>query len=363
MSRESTTQLTDGLQHPGARRGWYFYALAWVPAVLLYAMAVSAQPETTWWHGLISGVVVMGAAALMGVGVWWLSGRFPVPSRSYILFAIVHAFAAAAFTFAWLGAMLGWLRLVAPPRVATIVFREAGSWQLISGLYLYAFIAGISYLLRTQKRLRERETAAARAEAAAARAQLQVVRAQLNPHFLFNALHAVSSLVRTDPPAADRAIERLGELLRHSLDHSARELVPLGQEWEFVKGYLDLEQLRLGDRLKVEIQLDPLALDVLVPPFLLQPLVENAVRHGIAASPQGGTIQLSAQRTNGTIALRIVNDGPVASASTGGTGLGLDGVRQQIESRYGRRGSLQVDTTRKQGFAVTVTLPIAADDA
>jgi LytS/YehU family sensor histidine kinase len=214
-----------------------------------------------------------------------------------------------------------------------------------------------------QKRLRERETAAARAQAAAAQAQLRAVRAQLNPHFLFNALHAVSSLVRTDPVAADRAIERLGELLRRSLDHSAQDLVPLGQEWEFVKGYLDLEQLRLGHRLQLDCQLDPAALAVPVPPFLLQPLVENAVRHGIAASPTGGTISVSAQRLNGSLRLCISDDGPGASGATHGMGLGIEGVRQQLEARYGSRGSLCIDTPSQRGFSVTITLPVEGQRA
>ena len=354
------TENTAAERPNQAWRGWLTYALAWVPAVLLYALAIATQPETTWWQSLASGTVVMGAAALLGVGVWWLSGRLQ-PAKPYILFSLIHSLAAPLYATLWLGAMLGWLRLVAPPEVAGLVLRQAGPWQFITGLYVYALIAGISYLLRTQKRLRERETAAARAEASAARAQLQAVRAQLNPHFLFNALHAVSSLVRSDPAAADRAIERLGELLRHSLDHSERELVPLGQEWEFVKGYLDLEQLRLGDRLKVDCKLDPALLDFPVPPFLLQPLVENAVRHGIAASPNGGTIQVSAQRINGSIALRIADDGAGAATTTRGTGLGIDGVRQQIESRYGKRGALHIDNTVKEGFAVTVTLPLTAE--
>ncbi len=346
-------------------RPWLLYALAWVPPTLLYAVAVSLQGETTWWQALVSGVVIMGAAALVGVAVWWLSGRLPFPGRSRIVFAAVHLLAALLYAAFWVGIVLGWLYLVAGAEVAAFVMRQAGIWQFSTGLYVYGLIAGVSYLVRTQNQLREKETAAARAEAAAAQAQLQTVRANLNPHFLFNALHAVGALVRTDAAAADRAIEQLGGLLRRSLDHSARESVPLGQEWEFVKSYLELEQLRLGERLRVECDLEPGALDVPVPPFLLQPLVENAVRHGIAARPEGGTIRVQAARRNGALTLRISDDGPARSAerTAAGTGFGLEGVRQQLDARYGTRATLHVDRSEQGGFAVTLTLPLDAERA
>jgi LytS/YehU family sensor histidine kinase len=246
-----------------------------------------------------------------------------------------------------------------------MVLQQAGLWQFMTGTYVYGLLAGVSYLLRTQRQLRERETAAARAEAAAAQAQLQVLRSQLQPHFLFNALHAVGSLVRSDPAAADRAIERLGELLRHSLDHGSHETVPLGQEWDFVQNYLDLEQLRLGDRLRLDCQLEAAALEVPVPPFLLQPLVENAVRHGIAHRPEGGTIRVTAARRNGSLHLHISDDGAAEAAprNTAGTGLGLEGVRQQLEARYGARAQLQVERMPGGGFAVRLSLPLEREPA
>jgi two-component system, LytTR family, sensor kinase len=339
-------------------RGWLAYALAWLPPALLYAMAVGLQKDALWWQALISSAVIVGAAALGGVVVWWLSAWLPFPGRWRFAFVIVHLLAAATYAALHLGVLIGWLSIVATGQVARFVLQQAGVWQFITGVYVYGLIAGVSYLIRTQKELRERETAAARAEAAAAEAQLQSVRANLNPHFLFNALHAVGSLLRTDPEAADRAIEHLGGLLRRSLDHSAREAVPLGQEWDFVKSYLELEQLRLGERLHVECDLEASALDVPVPPFLLQPLVENAVRHGVAARAQGGTIRVQARRRNGTLALRIADDGPGAAPvrNTQGTGFGLEGVRRQI-ARYGPRANVQVESS-DHGFAVTLTLPI-----
>ena len=341
-------------------RGWTAYALAWLPPAILYGVAIATQPDgSTLWQGILSGCVLMGAGALGGVLVWRLSGRVPYPGKPSARFLGIHVLAALLYSAAWFGSLLGWLLLVAGSYVAGIVLRQAGIWQFLTGLYVYGLIAGFSYLLRTQKHLREREAAAARAQAAAARAQLQAVRAQLNPHFLFNALHAVSALVRTDAAAADRALERLGELLRRTLDHTQHDLVPLDEEWSFVRGYLELEQLRLGKRLRLELSMDPAALAVQVPPLVLQPLVENAVQHGVAGRPEGGVVQVSALRRNGVLTLRVSDDGPGAlaeAASTSG-GFGLEGVRQQLQGRFGERAQFKVETAPNAGFAVTITLP------
>jgi hypothetical protein len=349
-------------QSPRARskRGWALYALAWLPAAGLYAIAVATVPEVRWWHGLISGTVVMSMAALEGVLVWHLTARVPLQPFKRFRFALTHLVAAASYSAVWSAGIHGWVWLVAGGTVAWQVFAQSGVWQFVTGFYIYALIAGFSYLLRTQQQLRERETAAARAQAAAARAQLQSVRANLNPHFLFNALHALGSLVRVDPAGADRAIERLGELLRRSLDHGNRDLVPLAEEWAFARSYLELEQLRLGERLHLQTSLETDALDVLVPPFLLQPLVENAVRHGIAPRPQGGTLSVSAARRNGALHLRIADDGAGSAPQrlSPSNGFGLEGVKQQLEASYGPRARLEIQTAADQGFAVSIDLPI-----
>ena len=342
-------------------KAWLAYALAWTPAVLLYAISVAGQRNVTFAQGLGSGSVIMGAAAVQGVAVWWLTRRLPLPARNRqrLLFGLFHVLCATAYAALWLAVLLGWLNLVAPPNVALLVLRNAGLWHFLSGLYIYGLIAGVSYLIRAQHALRERSVAVARAEASAARAQLQAVRAQLQPHFLFNALHAVGGLLRQDRAAAERALEQLGDLLRHALDHSNHDVVPLADEWQFARDYLALEQLRLGDRLRVSAHIDQDALDTPVPPFLLQPLVENAVRHSIAPRVEGGTLHIAAQRANGTLTLRVRDDGPGADPANmmRSGGLGIVGVQRQLEARYGARAALRFERDGSNGFAAIVTLP------
>jgi LytS/YehU family sensor histidine kinase len=301
----------------------------------------------------------MTAGALLGVGVWRLVQRTPFNQLTAPRVIATHLAGAMIFAGLWLGVEFGWLRLVTDAATTRYVAEQAGLWQFMMGVCVYSLIAGISYLIITQQQLRDRERAVAQAEAAAARAQLQSVRAQLNPHFLFNALHALSVLVRTDPQEADRAVQRLGNLLRRSLDQGSYDFIPLGQEWELVHDYVELERLRLGDRLRVRNELDPTVLDVPVPPLILQPLVENAVKHGVATQTRVGTITVHAIRKNGSLELTVSDDGPGAKTISGG--YGLEGVRKQIDGRYGERASMSIDTSPGRGFTVRLRIPTDTD--
>jgi sensor histidine kinase YesM len=240
--------------------------------------------------------------------------------------------------------------------------RQHPSWvvfEVVIYTWLYGLVAGVSYTVHTQRQLGDQQLAAARAQASAREAQLRALRAQLNPHFLFNALHSLSSLVRHDTAAAEQALERLGQLLRYALDDRVGEDVALAEEWDFARHYLDLEALRLGKRLRVSVDLQPEALDCVVPPFLIQPLVENAVRHGISPRPQGGCVSVRAHIEDGRLVLRVSDDGVGAArdALEDAEGLGLRALRLRLEARFNGASGMRFDTTPGAGFAATVTLP------
>ncbi|MGH9748563.1 MAG: sensor histidine kinase, partial [Candidatus Polarisedimenticolia bacterium] len=176
----------------------------------------------------------------------------------------------------------------------------------------------------------------------------------INPHFLFNALHSVGALVAGDPERADRALECLGDLLRYAL--GTGDKVPFAQEWRFTRDYLAFEQLRLGERLRVDADADPASLSILVPPLMLQPLVENAVRHGIADRPEGGNIHLRARVDGDRLTLQVSDDGR-GDAKTGSAGVGLGSVRRRLAALYGNRATLSIDSTAP-GFTVCIELPL-----
>ena len=336
---------------------WLAYAVVWLTFGLLWAFAASWSSGRTPGQALPYGLVAMTSAALMGVVVWRGTARVALDWRSG-QFYLCHGAGLPVFAAIY-GA--SWLVLEVPRRglgAAVDYAQPTLLWNALMGVWLYLMIAGASYALRAHAALRVQEAAAADARFLAEQAQLAALRAQVNPHFLFNALHSVGALIHTDPARADLAIERLGDLLRYTLG-SGDEL-PLRDEWQFTRDYLALEQLRLGDRLRVREHLDELAPSVFVPPLVLQPLVENAVRHGIADRLEGGLVEISAVVEGEHLVLRVTDDGG-SKACPGGLGVGISSVRKRLAAIHGDRASLDV-IEGAAGFGVVVRLPVSHAD-
>jgi sensor histidine kinase YesM len=207
----------------------------------------------------------------------------------------------------------------------------------------------------------EQAAAAARAERHATEATLAALQAQMNPHFLFNALNTVASLVRTDPRAAESTVLSLSDVLRRTLQRSSDRLCPLGDEVEYVKAYLAVERERFTDRLRVEWTIDPETTGFMVPPMILQPLVENAIRHGVGASRAGGRLRISATRAGERLRVVVEDDGDgFPPRYREGTGLG--NLRTRLRALYGDGASLEIGSP-PQGASVTVDVPIVQEDA
>jgi LytS/YehU family sensor histidine kinase len=235
------------------------------------------------------------------------------------------------------------------------------AWQLILSTVIQVALTGIGYAWHTAQALREARERAAQAELLRARAELELLRSQLHPHFVLNVLHALLGLVRRDPGLAEKALERLGELLRFGqwVQQTGSDWVPLSREWAFVQSYLDLERMRLGSRLRVEIDADAAALEVPVPPFALQPLVENAIVHGVAPRAAGGRVEVSARRSGGRLCLAVRDDGPGASeaeiAASPRTGLRL--LQERLAALYAGRARVAFESPDGGGFRVRLELP------
>jgi len=205
------------------------------------------------------------------------------------------------------------------------------------------------------------ERRAARAEALMIDAELRALRAQLNPHFLFNTLHSITALVRLDPASGERALEQFAAILRYVLDvnRERSEEVQLEEELGFVRTYLSLERLRLAERLKVVEEIDPEALECLLPAFSLQPLVENAIRHGIAPRAGEGTLRIFANLDNEQLVLEVADDGAGADGAkvAEASGVGLNAVRQRLEARWGASARMEIVTAPRNGFLVRIVVP------
>jgi sensor histidine kinase YesM len=216
---------------------------------------------------------------------------------------------------------------------------------------LFAIRHGIEYY----RRYRQRELKASQLEAKLALAQLEVLKMQLQPHFLFNTLHAISTLMYRDVEGADRMVSRLSDFLRLTLDSAGVQEVALRREMEYLDKYLEIEQVRFGDRLVVGRAIDPEALDLLVPNLVLQPLVENAVRHGIAPRAAGGRIQVTAHVQGGSLAIEVLDDGDGAADIR--EGVGLSNTRARLDQLYGAAARMQLGNADGGGFSACLTLP------
>jgi two-component system sensor histidine kinase AlgZ len=279
--------------------------------------------------------------------------RFVMPSltapvRNFVLRIAVHAVVSGLTTIVIALAVHPMYRVIlgaSPPLVAFLPRCVIIAWT---------FLLPISLV----HELRVRTEAAEAAEKTALRAQLEAIQSRTNPHFLFNALNTIASLVRDDPSLAERTIERLADLLRYTLQHARVEEVSLERELEIVVDYLEIQRARFGEKLRYTIDVEEGLRSLRLPPFLLQPLVENAVLHGITGRPQGGMVQLSARRRNEQAEFRIEDDGPGPEASAHqGVGTGLADLRTRLELLYGEAYSLRTGASELGGFMVELLVP------
>lgn len=334
---------------------WLQLLIGWLPMWALYStLIVTAHPGSTVRVAVFAGMRAITCAAILGLLVHRLTQRLPWPYPMRASFIGVHAIAAPLYAAAWFG-------------TASLV---EGSFQLmhksvhyasgapivpflILGVWLYVMIAGITYASQAAAR-------ASIAESLAATSQLAALRSQLNPHFLFNALHTVVQLIPHAPAQATHAAEQLAGLLRTSLEED-RDLVSLGEEWAFVERYLELERIRFGDRLIVQVSMDDAARGVLLPSFALQTLVENAVRHGAAPRVEPTTLAINALTTSDVLTLTVRDDGAgsdAAQIAAGGTGLAR--LRDRLGALLGDRAALRVSSTIGQGFTATLRVPVTS---
>lgn len=241
-------------------------------------------------------------------------------------------------------------------------------WPGLQELFLYNLVDDITgtffpivlvaHVLCYYRRLQDRETRASQLEGQLAKAHLQSLKNQLQPHFLFNTMHSISALMMTDVQAADRMIVRLGDLLRMNLESAGTQLTTLSRELDFVNCYLGIEQVRFEEKLVLFFDIAPETLDAQVPLMLLQPLVDNAVKHGISRLPQGGEIRISSHLQDQDLKLEVRDNGPgLSTITTRRDGLGLRVTRERLETLYGTNQSLVLASPPQGGMSVLVTIP------
>lgn len=233
---------------------------------------------------------------------------------------------------------------------------------LLSYCILYGTVVLVGYLLDSRERLARQETEAARLSEQLSKAQLNALRRQIEPHFLFNALNAIAGLVREKRnDDAVSMIAGLSDFLRRVVEDSERQEVPLEEELEFAHKYLDIQKVRFAERLQFSVDAPQECFAALVPNLILQPMVENAIKHGIAKRVQGGAIRIAAERSNGTLKLSVYNDGPSLSPDWGrNAGIGLANVRTRLQSLYGKECELSMRNQEPGGVEISLSMPFVS---
>jgi signal transduction histidine kinase len=297
--------------------------------------------------------------------IFRLSHRLRVAEGHWALAASVHALAAIVYSIVHLACMLGvrgllWPNAGKPMAYAWTSFAQRlylnnFDWALMT----YSTIVGVSYAVAYYLQAQDRTLKAAQLETRLMETRLRTLEAELHPHFLFNTLHAISTLIHSKPDAADRMISRLSDLLRLTFDRSGAPRITLQEEVEFLQKYLDIEQTRFQDRLEVEYQIDPEALDAEVPRLILQPLVENAIKHGLSPKPGRGWIRVSAARRADRLSLEVRDNG-VGLSERARTrqhdGVGLSNTRDRLACLYGTAHRLEF-SNETEGLAVKLEIP------
>jgi signal transduction histidine kinase len=356
--------------HSGTHRPlWIAYGCACAVAWLLYVLAGAEFQRGLWqlWQAVYQATLSLWPPMVLGVGVFRWVRRIQAGQGGTGLQVVLHGVGAIAFGAAWQACDFTVSALLYGRTYAAVMLVQTVLWRAIWGVIAYAAIATAFTAWLEARRARAALLAAAQAESALARAELAVISGKLNPHFLFNTLNSLIALTRKDAQAAEAALMRFSGMLRYVLDtkRSASDRVSLGDEIEFVRDYLALEGLRLGKRLQVDWQLDPATLGDEIPALSLQPLVENAIQHGIAPRVNGGCVGIRSARNtmNQGLELSVEDDGVgceptrLDDPASARSGIGLTALRRRFALDYDGRARLQIRTQPGAGFRVDLWIP------
>jgi two-component system sensor histidine kinase AlgZ len=341
-----------------------FYLLAWTPlaGILVYLLAI---PGNLGW--LDSTVLVLPLCLVyqfVCLSAWYTCKATPLRGASFIRIRLTHLVAAVVISLLW----IEFARLLAYVLSQTAPFRGlserlAPQVPVLFGVGFLFYLLSVAahYVILAIEESRQAEARALETSILARDAELKALKAQVNPHFLFNSLNSISALTSVAPAKAREMCILLAEFLRMTLGLGEKTSVPLSEELSLLHRYLAIEKVRFGARLQMEEDFQQVPDSIHLPPLLLQPLVENAITHGIANLPDGGTVRLSGQNHNGRVLLAIENTFDPESTPMRKGGLGLKNVRQRLEARYGKEANMRV-TAENGKFRVDLSFPAVTAD-
>ena len=335
------------------------YLLGWAFLAILTTDQLATSGGLSWAEAAAISVPLCLIYAFICLSSWYVCRLTPLRLRSVESLLTIHLAASVVASVFWIVTA----RVVATAVSNLRAFAEsrehltkATGLLFGMGVLFYLLTVGMHYILLAVEASRKSEEREAQAQILAREAELRALKAQVNPHFLYNSLHSISALTTVDPARAREMCILLGDFLRKTLGLGEKSLIPIEEEIALVDSYLRVEKVRFGNRLEMNEQVDPDALQGSVPPLLLQPMVENAVVHGISNLPEGGWIRLSVKKLQDQIEVVVENKYDAELPPSRRNGLGLANVRRRLEACYGRRAGLNV-VSNEECFRVSVTLP------
>jgi hypothetical protein len=348
--------------HPllGGLRQLGLYLLTWLPLVAILVYMLTRSGEISRYEAVALTIPLCVVYAALCLAAYYPCRAIPLEKSGFLKLLLTHLTAAVLLATLWIHLAKG---------IAAGLSRWHGFSHLeerlvpfyptlwMTGLLLYALAVTFHYVALAQQAQREAQERALEAQVLARDAELKALRAQVNPHFLFNCLHSISALTSVDAAKAREMCILLADFLRTTLRLGRQETITLEEELALIRGYLAIEKVRFGTRVRMEEQVEKETLGLSLPPLLLQPLVENAIRHGIANLPEGGTIRLSAHRNQNAVAITVENSFDPDTPSSLKTGLGLDNVRRRLHTRYGNEAAVSVSTNNSL-FTVQLRVPM-----
>ena len=346
---------------------WAAYAGLWLLITCVFASQLYLSGYVTPWLRAFEAEAIYWLAwwMLLPAVFWWcrrLRGyRAGTRVAGLLLGAVLAIFVAPLIAHAVASVVSSLDLCVGECEARPVPFTAAWLMQVVRvagvNLPVYAGFVLAWHALTFAREARDRQVRTLQLESLLHQAQLEALRSQLNPHFLFNSLHSMAELVHTNPKLAEQLIVRLGELLRQVLQSSNRQELTLAEELDFIRGYVEIEQMRLGERLRVEWDIAPEALQLRVPSLILQPLVENAIQHGIAATSVPGTLTLRARREGEVLHIEIADSGPGLAPRTPARaqGIGLANTRARLQRLYG--GHQAFELHHGAGLVVKLRIP------
>lgn len=347
------------MKHKQSKSGlkWWAFSL-WTCWVFFYAVVMYFQVgEISFLVALISSANFNYFFALLSILVWQICKKIPYDMIHSVFFIFFHFALSTLFSAMWLFLAYGFWYL----GEGNIIFERINigniiGWQFLFGMVQYFFVAGIYYTIIYYRNFKKKQTQEAELKILTRDAELKALKLQMNPHFLFNTLNSINALVTQNPVLARKMISQLSELLRVSLENHDKLMIPLKEELDLVHLYIGIEQIRFGDKMIFKENIDPELLTKSFPAMLLQPLLENAVKHGIANSRIGGQIELSIQKQASEMAGIITNS--IQSQEKSGNGISLKNIQQRLDRMYGEKYTFQVDRSDGTKFQINFKIPI-----